>query len=188
MLKIRRPLGRLIFNMGIAIPGKTVFLIETAPRSALVQLMACHLFSAKPLSEPVLGYYQLDLWEQTSAKFLSKYKIFHSRKCIWKYRLGKHDHFVQGEIDWLVNQSTVLHMPWQHYCHGMCKIGTWFDHYSFYIRFICILQDLGNGLLNIYGMDPSKHIRLRVYHSFSTLRLVQNGCHFADDIFKCSIF
>ena len=32
MLKIRRPLGRRIFNMGIAIPGKTVFLIETAPR------------------------------------------------------------------------------------------------------------------------------------------------------------
>ena len=32
VLKIRRPLGRLIFNMGIAIPGKTVFLIETAPR------------------------------------------------------------------------------------------------------------------------------------------------------------
>ena len=31
ILKIRRPLGRLIFNMGIAIPGKTVFLIETAP-------------------------------------------------------------------------------------------------------------------------------------------------------------
>ena len=34
MLKIRRPLGRLIFNMGIAIPGKTVFLIETAPWSS----------------------------------------------------------------------------------------------------------------------------------------------------------
>ena len=32
MLKIRRPLGRFIFNMGIAIPGKTVFLIETPPR------------------------------------------------------------------------------------------------------------------------------------------------------------
>ena len=31
MLKIRRPLGRLIFNMGIAIPGKTVFLIEPIP-------------------------------------------------------------------------------------------------------------------------------------------------------------
>ena len=34
MLKIRRPLGRLIFNMWIAIPGKTVFLIETAPRAS----------------------------------------------------------------------------------------------------------------------------------------------------------
>ena len=31
MLKIRRPLGRLIFNMGIAIPDKTIFLIEMAP-------------------------------------------------------------------------------------------------------------------------------------------------------------
>ena len=32
MLKIRRPNGRLIFNMGIPIPGKTVFYIETGPR------------------------------------------------------------------------------------------------------------------------------------------------------------
>ena len=32
MLKIRRPVGRLIFDMGITIPSKTVFLIETAPR------------------------------------------------------------------------------------------------------------------------------------------------------------
>ena len=39
MLKIRRPLGRLIFNMGIAIPGKTVFLIETAPWAAPIYLL-----------------------------------------------------------------------------------------------------------------------------------------------------
>ena len=38
MLKIRLPLGRLIFSMGIAIPGKTVFLIETAPCEVLSQL------------------------------------------------------------------------------------------------------------------------------------------------------
>ena len=36
MLKIRRPLGRLIFNMGIATPGKTVFIIETAPRELYI--------------------------------------------------------------------------------------------------------------------------------------------------------
>ena len=42
MLKIRRPLGRLIFNMGIAIPGKTVFLIETAPRAPLnINISSC---------------------------------------------------------------------------------------------------------------------------------------------------
>ena len=44
MLKIRRPLGRLIFNMGIAIPGKTVFLIETGPwcplQSSTLQIKA----------------------------------------------------------------------------------------------------------------------------------------------------
>ena len=39
MLKIRRPNGRLIFNMGIAIPGKTVFLIETAPSALAMELL-----------------------------------------------------------------------------------------------------------------------------------------------------
>ena len=32
MLKIRRPNGRLIFNMGIPIPGKDSLYIETGPR------------------------------------------------------------------------------------------------------------------------------------------------------------
>ena len=32
--------------------------------SALVQIMACRLLSTKPLSEPMLGYCQLDPWEQ----------------------------------------------------------------------------------------------------------------------------
>ena len=52
MLKIRRPLGRLIFNMGIAIPGKTVFLIETAPWSyRAYQATQTPLFS-NPLMSP----------------------------------------------------------------------------------------------------------------------------------------
>ena len=36
--------------------------------SALVQIMACHLFGAKPLSKPMLEDCQLDPWEQTSVK------------------------------------------------------------------------------------------------------------------------
>ena len=54
MLKIRRPLGRLIFNMGIAIPGKTVFLIETAPR---------------PLHKQMPTYRVLDPQEKTFLEF-----------------------------------------------------------------------------------------------------------------------
>ena len=37
--------------------------------SAVVQIMACRLFGAKPLYEPMLNYCQLDHWEQTSVKF-----------------------------------------------------------------------------------------------------------------------
>ena len=50
--------------------------------SALVQIMACCLFDSKSLSEPMLGYCELDTQEQTSVKFQSKYKTFHSQKCI----------------------------------------------------------------------------------------------------------
>ena len=38
--------------------------------------MACGLFGAKPLFDPMLVYCQLDHWEQISVTFLSKYKIF----------------------------------------------------------------------------------------------------------------
>ena len=44
MLKIRRPLGRLIFNMGIAIPGKTVFLIEMAPWKLYVTSSVMYIY------------------------------------------------------------------------------------------------------------------------------------------------
>ena len=37
--------------------------------SALFQIMACCLFSAKPLSKPMLGYCQLDCSEETAVKF-----------------------------------------------------------------------------------------------------------------------
>ena len=60
--------------------------------------MACRLFGAKPLSEPMLGYWQYDSQEQTSVKFESKYKTFHSRKCIWKYCLRNGVHFVLVEM------------------------------------------------------------------------------------------
>ena len=37
--------------------------------STLVQVMACRLFGAKPLSAPMLAFCQLDYWKQISEKF-----------------------------------------------------------------------------------------------------------------------
>ena len=56
--------------------------------------MAWHLFGAKPLSKPMMAYYQLDpCWEM---KFESKYNNFHTKKLFWKYHLQKGDHFVSA--------------------------------------------------------------------------------------------
>ena len=44
--------------------------------SALVQIMACRLFGAKPLPEPVLTYCQLVPWEQTSMNYNQNTKLF----------------------------------------------------------------------------------------------------------------
>ena len=38
--------------------------------------MDCRLVGAKPVSEPMLEYGSLDLKEQTSIKFYSKFEIF----------------------------------------------------------------------------------------------------------------
>ena len=40
------------------------------------QVLACGLFGAKPLPEPMLNCWQLDPWEQTLVKFESKCKHF----------------------------------------------------------------------------------------------------------------
>ena len=65
---------------------------------ALFQIMACRLFSAKPLPKPMRTYCQLDPLEQTSIKLEPKYEVFSSWKCIWKDRLRNGGHFVQGEM------------------------------------------------------------------------------------------
>ena len=55
--------------------------------SALLQIMARRLFGAKPLSEPMLSYCQLDSWEHISVKFELEFDHFHARKCIWTCHL-----------------------------------------------------------------------------------------------------
>ena len=66
--------------------------------SAFVQVMACRLFGAKPLSEPMLAICQLDSWKHISVKFKSEFYHFHSRKCVWKYHLRNGGHFVSASL------------------------------------------------------------------------------------------
>ena len=73
----------------------------------MVQVMACRLFGAKPLPQQMLNYYQLDHKEHTSVKFESEYRIFCTKKCIWKCRLRNVGYFVKGE-DELRNASKNL--------------------------------------------------------------------------------
>ena len=56
----------------------------------LLQIMACRLFGAKPLSEPMLPYCQLDPKEHISVKFYLKCDSFHERK----YTQWNGGHFV----------------------------------------------------------------------------------------------
>ena len=50
----------------------------------LLQIMACRLFGAKPLSESMLSCCQIDTKEHVSVKFYLRFKSFHSGKCAWR--------------------------------------------------------------------------------------------------------
>ena len=68
--------------------------------------MACRLFGAKPLPEPMLTYCQLDPYEQTSLKFESKYKTFAFELVIWctMMRMGA---FGSDSYTWYIVENAI---------------------------------------------------------------------------------
>ena len=72
--------------------------------------MACPLLGAKPLSEPMLPYYQLDAMVDVSTEFYLKIDSFHSIKCIWKWRLPNSGHFVSSSM--CQGQFSVISTTW----------------------------------------------------------------------------
>ena len=130
----------VLFHWLVACSGLVILLIGSINSSppgaaymhqwiwwAVVQIMAHRLFGAEPLSKPVLGYCQLDPQEQTSMIFESKYKAFHSRKCIWKHCLRNGGHFVRGR--WVDDFVPSRNKPftWANVdpdlCHHLASIG-----------------------------------------------------------------
>ena len=76
--------------------------------SALVQKMACRIFGAEPLSEPMLGFCQLDTKEQN----------FSFTKMHVKISSAKWGQFVQGgwvkssNISWFWDYAEINPKPW----------------------------------------------------------------------------
>ena len=97
--------------------------------SALVQVMGCCLFGAKPLPEPVLAYSQLDYREQISVKFESEFYHFHSRKCIWNCRLPIWRPFCPGG-DELNGSTELLLLDWFNVVGHCISDALWFHHVS----------------------------------------------------------
>ena len=65
--------------------------------SALVQIMDCHFFGAKPISKTMLGNCQCDPWEQNAVKFHTYTRFFHSWTCIFKASSTKRRPSCPGE-------------------------------------------------------------------------------------------
>ena len=77
------------------------------------KIMACHLFSTKPLSESVWDYYTLDPWEQLSVKFETKYNNSHDpQKWISKCCLQNRGHFVLASILLLIWCANECNHTW----------------------------------------------------------------------------
>ena len=78
-------------------PSSTAYMRQYTG-SALLQVMSCCRSGAKPLPKFVQNYCHMNPEEQISVKFQSKLEHFRSGKYVWKCRLWKCPHIVQGEM------------------------------------------------------------------------------------------
>ena len=132
MLKIRRPLGRLIFNMGIGIPGKTVFLIETAPRSLFEnkdhpsRYGASH-YKKEPIKESIIDLAHILHWYVLLNRFIIMW-VFVIKPAVWKYfhrmmspltllnQTAKHDSIISLGSNCWGNNNSGMSLP-HNWCH-----------------------------------------------------------------------
>ena len=124
MLKIRRPLGRLIFNMGIAIPGKTVFLIETAPCKRGIDCKLMNLVSINKHRHCSLqkAYTSFRILFAMIA-YLSGWTNQSPAQCKSKSRhngisLNKQDLLLNKRFYWYLRATHFNTKPWTLYMHN----------------------------------------------------------------------
>ena len=144
--------------------------------SALAQVMAC----TKPLSEPILPYYQLDPKEQTLVNFLSKLKHFHWRICVWKCHLPKWQPscLSLNELRWSGIEPTRWGFWWQmagisvsDFCLMRCDKVHLLD---LWVRRHTLLLILANIKEGVYCTSAGElRTQLLIDYGFNTLRLRQ---------------
>ena len=147
--------------------------------------MACRLTSAKPLSETMLEYCLLDIYEQTSVKFWSQFIHFHSGKCIWKCRLKWRPFCVGLNV---LNASLSLNneIPW-HKNNGLSLFQKEFWRCSYNLK--CVISKF---ILEMKMLSSSCRITLCwIPHNLtdvkSTLIQVTAWCQH-DDVIKWKHF
>ena len=83
-----------------------------------IQIMTCRLFGAKSLSAPMLGYCQLDPWEQTSVIFFIKIQKLSFTKLHMKISSAKWQSFCPGRDEWMgISNVTCWYRPQRHTRH-----------------------------------------------------------------------
>ena len=63
-----------------------------------IYLTKNHYENYSPKMVPIAKLWGPGSWTKTSVKFKSKFKHFHSRKCVWKCRLRNAGHFVSAPM------------------------------------------------------------------------------------------
>ena len=109
--------------------------------------MACRLFGAKPLPEPVMTYCQLDPYKWIPVKFKPENRTFQSWKCIWKwwpFWSGEDELIKFSQHGWYI-EKVFIHIQ-------SSAVITQFD-----IAWYCTQHCRSWGRISIRGLTPTRH-------------------------------
>ena len=135
--------------------------------------MACRLLSAKPLSESMLQYCQLDPQGTYYSEIYLNFKNFHSNKCTWTCRLRNGGHFVSTsmcKLQRLFHETAIEVREWMNNDIPLFDVDviTWWRHQ---METFSALLALCAGNSPVTGEFPSQRPVPRRFDVFFDLRL-----------------
>ena len=101
--------------------GRVTHFMHQQTRLSLLQTVACHMFSAKPLSEPVLELLIGPLGTNLS-EISNEIHTFSFKKCIWKCHLEDGGHFVLASMCYCKTAVCIVCLQWRYQSLYECII------------------------------------------------------------------